>query len=162
MKIKEALKEITVLTSEIVKEKNEHKIDLKERKINILKDFIYLKQEIKERKNSVYQNTTRENYKYSCLLLELSLQSNDIQLGRKIQNFSDEIWDKHKIDIVTQANYLKFTQNPELLKIMLEYRDLTLVEDSLQDKIWVQAFILMMNGFLMKVNGQVKIFWVFV
>lgn len=54
MKIKEALKEITVLTSEIVKEKNEHKIDLKERKINILKDFIYLKQEIKERKNSVY------------------------------------------------------------------------------------------------------------
>lgn len=51
MKIKEALKEIAVLTGEITKEKSEGKINLKERKINILKDYIYLKQEIKERKN---------------------------------------------------------------------------------------------------------------
>lgn len=58
------------------------------------------------------------------------------QLGRKIQNFSDKVWDKHKIDVVTQASYLKFTQNPELLKIMLEHKDLILVEASPQDKIW--------------------------
>jgi len=58
------------------------------------------------------------------------------QLGRQIKNFSDKTWDKHKVDVVTQASYLKFSQNPELLKIMLEHRDLILVEASPQDKIW--------------------------
>ena len=37
------------------------------------------------------------------------------QLGREISNFSDEIWDKHKIEIVERATYLKFTQNEDLL-----------------------------------------------
>jgi len=54
MKTEEILKEIAVLTREIVTETNERKIDLKERKINILKDFIYLKQELKEKENSGY------------------------------------------------------------------------------------------------------------
>jgi len=58
------------------------------------------------------------------------------KLGRKIKNFDDKTWDKYKIDIVTQASYLKFTQNPELLKIMIEHKDLTLVEASPEDKIW--------------------------
>ena len=58
------------------------------------------------------------------------------QLGRQIENFSDEVWDKHKIDVVTQASYLKFVQNPDLLKIMMQQEKLILVEASPEDKIW--------------------------
>jgi ribA/ribD-fused uncharacterized protein len=58
------------------------------------------------------------------------------QLGREIKNFSDEVWDKHKMDIVTRGNFLKFSQNPDLLEILIEHKDLTLVEASPQDPVW--------------------------
>jgi ribA/ribD-fused uncharacterized protein len=57
-------------------------------------------------------------------------------LGRSIPNFSDSVWNKHKIDIVTQANILKFGQNPYLLAQMEEHKDLILVEASPEDPIW--------------------------
>ena len=57
-------------------------------------------------------------------------------LGRKIKNFTDSIWDKHKMDIVEQASYLKFTQNPKLLKQLLVEQHLELVEASPVDKVW--------------------------
>jgi len=58
------------------------------------------------------------------------------QLGREIPNLSDTIWDKHKLEIVERANYLKFTQNNDLLKKMIEHKDLVIVEASPKDKIW--------------------------
>ena len=58
------------------------------------------------------------------------------ELGRQIPNFSNEVWDGHKVDIVTQGNYLKFIQNKELLNQLLADRHLTLVEASPVDKIW--------------------------
>jgi len=58
------------------------------------------------------------------------------KFGREIKNFSDEVWDKHKLDIVIKANYFKFSQNPELLEIMKQHKDLILVEASPEDKIW--------------------------
>jgi len=58
------------------------------------------------------------------------------QLGRQISNFSDEVWDQHKMDIVTQGNVLKFGQNPDLLEILKEHKDKIIVEASPQDKIW--------------------------
>jgi len=57
-------------------------------------------------------------------------------LGRRVKNFNDESWDKVKEDIVTKANYLKFKQNSDLLKILMEHKDLILVEASPVDKIW--------------------------
>lgn len=56
------------------------------------------------------------------------------QLDIEIKNFSDEIWDKVKMDIVTRANYLKFSQNPDLLETMMEHKHLTLVDASLYDR----------------------------
>lgn len=57
-------------------------------------------------------------------------------LGRKIKNFTDSKWDAHKMEIVTQASYLKFTQNPSLLKQLLAEQHLELVEASPVDKVW--------------------------
>ena len=57
-------------------------------------------------------------------------------LGRKIKNFDDAIWDKHKMKIVTQAQILKFTQNPLLLEQLLEDRDRVIVEASPVDRVW--------------------------
>jgi len=58
------------------------------------------------------------------------------QLGRKIPNFTDAVWDQHKMDIVTQGNVLKFGQNPDLLEILKEHKDKIIVEASPQDPIW--------------------------
>lgn len=57
-------------------------------------------------------------------------------LGKKIKGFSEEIWDKHKLDIVINASYLKFGQNEDLLGKMFEHKNLILVEASPADKIW--------------------------
>ena len=35
-------------------------------------------------------------------------------LGRKIPNFSDEMWEENRFTIVVEGNYLKFSQNEEL------------------------------------------------
>jgi ribA/ribD-fused uncharacterized protein len=40
------------------------------------------------------------------------------QLGRQIKNFSENIWSKHKQQIVFFGNLLKFSQNPELLRYL--------------------------------------------
>jgi len=57
-------------------------------------------------------------------------------LGRMVKNFSESEWDKHKINIVTQANVLKFSQNSDLMKILKEHKDKIIVEASPYDKIW--------------------------
>ena len=57
-------------------------------------------------------------------------------LGRQIKNFSDSVWDKHKMEVVERASFLKFTQNPDLLRQMINDKDKILVEASPVDKIW--------------------------
>lgn len=69
--------------------------------------------------------------------MKASIFPNDVKaLGRRVKGFNDEEWDKHKVDVVTKASYLKFNQNEDLMKIMIEHKDLTLVEASPVDKIW--------------------------
>ena len=57
-------------------------------------------------------------------------------LGRSLNNFNKNVWDSHCMKIVTQGNYLKFTQNPELFKQMLADNPKILVEASPVDTIW--------------------------
>lgn len=58
------------------------------------------------------------------------------KLGRKVKNFDQEIWNAQAQQIMLDALMLKFHQNPELLKILLETGDKTLVEASPRDRIW--------------------------
>lgn len=36
------------------------------------------------------------------------------QLGRKVRNYNEQIWQEKRFDIVVQANFAKFSQHPEL------------------------------------------------
>lgn len=56
--------------------------------------------------------------------------------GRLVKNFDPAVWDEHKLNIVTQGNYLKFTQNPALKRDLLATGDKLLVEASPVDKVW--------------------------
>lgn len=57
-------------------------------------------------------------------------------LGRKIQNFDEEIWNKNKCNIVLFGNFLKFSQNKLLMDYLLNTKNKILVEVSPYDKIW--------------------------
>lgn len=58
------------------------------------------------------------------------------ELGRQVKNFNQEVWNEHARDIVYQANILKFSQSPLLLKQLLATGDKILVEASPFDAIW--------------------------
>lgn len=58
------------------------------------------------------------------------------ELGRKVSNFVEEIWNNNKIKIVYIANNLKFDQNEELKAKLLETKGKYIVEASPVDAIW--------------------------
>lgn len=57
-------------------------------------------------------------------------------LGRQIQHFDTNLWDSKKFEIVRQANYLKFSQNKELMSFLFQTGNKVLVEASPVDRIW--------------------------
>mmetsp|Transcript_7756 Transcript_7756/g.15397 ORF Transcript_7756/g.15397 Transcript_7756/m.15397 type:complete len:406 (+) Transcript_7756:93-1310(+) len=56
-------------------------------------------------------------------------------LGRKVKNFDDSLWRAHRLAIVTRGNYLKFSQNPDLQKFLLQTGTRVIVEAS-RDAVW--------------------------
>lgn len=57
-------------------------------------------------------------------------------LGRQIQHFDAEVWDKHKYQIVKQGNFLKFSQSESLKHFLIQTKSKILVEASPVDTIW--------------------------
>ena len=72
--------------------------------------------------------------------LELILNSNDPKeakhLGRKVKNFNHQVWEEHKLNIVKNGNFLKFTQNPDLWEFLNQTENKIIVEASPYDRIW--------------------------
>lgn len=58
------------------------------------------------------------------------------RLGRIVNNFDKDLWNREKKNIVVWASLLKFSQNSELKKILLGTGDKILVEASPYDDIW--------------------------
>ncbi len=106
--------------------------------------------------NKPYQFISKENIKYSCceqyMMHKKALMFNDLEsaekilnstnpkemkaLGRKVKNFDNAVWDKKKFDVITNANYLKFTQNPSFKEELMRYKNHTFVEASPYDCIY--------------------------
>lgn len=61
-------------------------------------------------------------------------------LGRKIPNFSQEVWEQHRFEIVAEGSYLKFSQNEGLKQNLLATGNKELVEASPRDRIWGVGF----------------------
>lgn len=58
-------------------------------------------------------------------------------LGREVKPFVLEQWTKEvACDIVTRGNILKFTQNPDIRKLLVETDDRYLVEGASYDPVW--------------------------
>ncbi len=57
-------------------------------------------------------------------------------LGQKVRNFNQQVWDKCKYSIVLAGNYYKFTQDKEMMNFLLSTGNKVLVEASPLDKIW--------------------------
>ncbi|ORX50446.1 DUF1768-domain-containing protein [Hesseltinella vesiculosa] len=57
-------------------------------------------------------------------------------MGRKIKNFDEALWNKHKETIVFEGNLFKFSQNKELQGILLATKDSMIAEASPYDFIW--------------------------
>lgn len=58
------------------------------------------------------------------------------KFGRQVSNFIKETWEKECQDFVYQGNFAKFTQNPELLKVLMATEGTELCEASPYDAIW--------------------------
>lgn len=58
------------------------------------------------------------------------------ELGRKVKNFNLDIWNSVARSIVYVGNYAKFTQNNDLLDLLLKTKGTTLVEASPIDPVW--------------------------
>ena len=58
------------------------------------------------------------------------------QLGRKVQNYDEQVWKEKRFNIVLQANLAKFSQHPELRDFLIATHDHILVEASPVDAIW--------------------------
>ncbi|OMP76322.1 NADAR family protein [[Flexibacter] sp. ATCC 35208] len=57
-------------------------------------------------------------------------------LGRKVANFDPAKWDAAKREIVTQGNFHKFSQHPDLKAFLLDTGKEVIVEASPMDRIW--------------------------
>ena len=57
-------------------------------------------------------------------------------LGRKIKNFNEELWNREKYEIVKRGNLAKFSQNENLKEFLLSTGDKIIVEASPYDCIW--------------------------
>ncbi|OXV06888.1 hypothetical protein Egran_05345 [Elaphomyces granulatus] len=61
-------------------------------------------------------------------------------LGRKVPNFSNDVWVTERYTIVLEGSYLKFTQNDNLKRQLLDTGTRELVEASPRDRIWGIGF----------------------
>nr|BBO53960.1 YbiA homolog protein [Abalone asfa-like virus]BCY04518.1 hypothetical protein [Abalone asfa-like virus] len=58
------------------------------------------------------------------------------KLGKNVKNFCAVQWNKQKDEIMDQALFLKYTQNPDLRKILIETHPHILVEGNKYDRYW--------------------------
>ena len=59
-------------------------------------------------------------------------------LGRKVKGYSDEVWDKMRYKVMVRANLLKYLQNKDLEKLLLndEFEGKNFCEASPIDIVW--------------------------
>lgn len=73
---------------------------------------------------------------YANAILATSSAKMQKNLGKKVTNFDDNIWNIHKKEIVFKGNFAKFSQNAELKTYLLSTKGKVLAEASPYDKIW--------------------------
>jgi len=70
------------------------------------------------------------------LIMNTDCPKQQKNLGRKVCNFNQIIWDKYSMAVVRQRNYCKFNQNPLILNQLHATINTTMVEASPHDYTW--------------------------
>ena len=70
------------------------------------------------------------------LVMETEDPKEHKKYGREVVNFDPVKWGELAFDIVVEANYAKFTQNPELKQFLMSTGSRTFVECAPYDNIW--------------------------
>jgi ribA/ribD-fused uncharacterized protein len=58
------------------------------------------------------------------------------ELGGTVRNFDENEWDKSKYAIIIKGSYAKFSQNENLRQFLIGTKEMVLVYEAPQDKIW--------------------------
>jgi ribA/ribD-fused uncharacterized protein len=69
-------------------------------------------------------------------ILETTAPRDHKALGRKVRGFDEKVWRENREAIVYAGSRAKFTQNPELRRLLLETGTTEIVEASPFDRIW--------------------------
>lgn len=69
-------------------------------------------------------------------IMETKQPAEQKALGRKVKGFDKDKWESVCRQIVYDANYAKFTQNPKMMAELMATGDREIVEASPEDKIW--------------------------
>lgn len=84
-------------------------------------------------------------YYKACLFNDLQIASKILKetnqktikdLGRKVKNYNEEIWDKNRYAIMVEILKSKFTQNSYLKNLLLNTNNSLIYEASPIDRIW--------------------------
>lgn len=85
----------------------------------------------------MYQKALLFNdYKTAQLILKEKIPKKQKNLGRRVKNFDEKVWNKYRSMIVLNANMFKFSSNNELKKILLSTKNEKIFEASPFDPIW--------------------------
>lgn len=57
-------------------------------------------------------------------------------LGRQVSGFSEDVWERHRVEVVVAANFAKFAGIPVLREYLLSTGDAVLAEASPSDFVW--------------------------
>jgi ribA/ribD-fused uncharacterized protein len=57
-------------------------------------------------------------------------------LGRQVRNFDDKLWDQHKYEVMKEGLRLKFSQDEDLRRKLLDTIPARLFEASPKDRVW--------------------------
>ncbi|WP_067607217.1 NADAR family protein [Nocardiopsis listeri] len=58
------------------------------------------------------------------------------EIGREVEDFDEETWERERFGIVVRGNLAKFGQNEDLLEYLLGTKERVLVEASPRDRVW--------------------------
>jgi ribA/ribD-fused uncharacterized protein len=77
-----------------------------------------------------------EDYKIADKIMETDYPGKAKELGRKVADFSEEVWDREKVAVVRLGTIFKFSQTAELEDILIGTENKILVEASPSDPVW--------------------------
>lgn len=77
-----------------------------------------------------------QNFELAMRMLQVTDPAELKKMGREVQGYDDALWTEHRLHVVTEGNFLKFSQNPKLGLELLATGDRIIAEASPVDKIW--------------------------